>query len=123
MRSSRLGHVNEDIFALITMISNLQAFFSCTVNSLHEPFIRSLRLIHKSACSLGGIPSHLFSMSARVTLETACEALRDCTAVTARRVDDGEAETASLDARRTEVRSIVKRVIGIYKKERKMSGD
>lgn len=98
------------------MKDNLQAFFSCTVSSPQDPFMRSLRLIHRSACSLGGMPSHLFSMSARVTLETACETLRDCeSAVAARRVDDGEVETlASLDARRTEVRNIV--VIGIYKK-------
>lgn len=49
-------------------------------------------------------------MSARVTLETACEALRDCEmTAAARRLDAGEAEIplASLDARKTEERSIV----------------
>lgn len=96
---------------------NLQAFFSAIVNWPQGSFIRSLRFIHRSACSLGGIDSHLFSMSASVTLETACEALRDweITAVAARMEDEGEAETlVSLDARRTEVRNIALEAGDVY---------
>lgn len=110
------------------MKGNLQAFFSCTVNSPQLPFMRSLRLIQRSACSLGGIDSHLFSMSARVTLETACETPRDweITATAARGPNDGEAETplASLDARRNELRSIVgANGAWWYLQEKKVSGD
>lgn len=59
-------------------------------------------------------------------METACEALRDCEmTAAARRLDDGEAEIplASLDARKTEERSIVGKWFfsGIYNET--MSGD
>lgn len=41
--------------------------------------MRSLNAIQRSACSCGGMDSHLFSISARVGLDTACaEALRTC---------------------------------------------
>ena len=49
-----------------------QAFFSANVNSLHSVFILSLNCIHSSACSCGGIPSHLFSISTNVGFEIAC---------------------------------------------------
>jgi hypothetical protein len=47
------------------------AFFSCGVNSAHGTFMRSRSAIHRSACSCGGMPSHLFSMFASVGLEMA----------------------------------------------------
>lgn len=45
------------------------AFFSCSVNSAQLLFIRSRSAIHRSACSCGGMPSHLFSMFAKVGFE------------------------------------------------------
>jgi hypothetical protein len=48
---------------------NLQAFFSIGVNSAQDPFILSRKLIHNSACSCGGIVSHLFSTSIKVGFE------------------------------------------------------
>ena len=53
------------------------AFFSCMVNSFQSVFMRSLSVIHRSACSWGGMSSHRFSMLARVGLEMAW-AWRDC---------------------------------------------
>lgn len=47
------------------------AFFSCKVNSFQFSFMRSRRAIHSSACSGRGMPSHLFSMLARVGFEMA----------------------------------------------------
>lgn len=55
----------------------IPAFFSCTVNSFQSTFMRSLKAIHKSACSCGGIASHRFSMLAKVGLLIACACL-DC---------------------------------------------
>ena len=55
---------------------DLQAFFSCIVRSCQSTAIRSLRAIHNSACSCGGIVSHLFSIFASVGLLTACCWLR-----------------------------------------------
>lgn len=45
------------------------AFCSWTVSSVQLPFMRSRRAIHRSACSWSGMPSHRFSMLARVGLE------------------------------------------------------
>lgn len=45
------------------------AFFSCNVNSFQSTTIRSLRAIHSSACSWGGMASHLFSIFAKVGLD------------------------------------------------------
>ena len=56
---------------------NLPAFFSCNVISFQSTFIRSLNAIHRSACSWGGMASHLFSIFARVGLLIAC-AFRVC---------------------------------------------
>lgn len=47
------------------------AFFSWSVRSAQFSFMRSRRAIHSSACSCRGMPSHLFSMLARVGLEMA----------------------------------------------------
>lgn len=47
------------------------AFFSWTVKSDQFSFMRSRRAIHSSACSCSGMPSHLFSMLARVGFEIA----------------------------------------------------
>ena len=47
------------------------AFFSWRVISCQLTFIRSLRAIHRSACCCGGIPSHRFSMPARVGFDIA----------------------------------------------------
>lgn len=59
---------------------DIPAFFSCSVISFHGAFIRSRNCIHRSACSCGGIASHLFSMFANVGFEMACavDALRHC---------------------------------------------
>lgn len=46
-------------------------FFSCKVNSFQFSFMRSRRAIHSSACSGRGMPSHRFSMLARVGFEMA----------------------------------------------------
>jgi hypothetical protein len=79
------------------------AFFSWGVNSVQLTFIRSRRLIHRSACSWGGMASHRFSISASVGFEMAWEvAARACTGRNA----DVAARAAEL--RRIEVRSIVK---------------
>ena len=51
--------------------SDIPAFFSFMVISVQSTFMRSRRAIHRSACSCGGIASHLFSMLARVGLEMA----------------------------------------------------
>jgi hypothetical protein len=51
---------------------NVPAFFSCKVNSAQLVFMRSLKDIHSSACSCGGMASHLFSIFASVGLEIAC---------------------------------------------------
>ena len=59
-------------------MESVPAFFSCTVNSAQFTFIRSRSAIHRSACSWGGIVSHLFSIFARVGLDIACAARR-CT--------------------------------------------
>ena len=56
----------------------LPAFFSCSVISFQSIFIRSLNCIQSSACSWGGICSHLFSIPARVGLEIACAARVVC---------------------------------------------
>ena len=56
---------------------HLPAFFSCNVISFQSTFIRSLNAIHKSACSWGGMASHLFSIFASVGLLIAC-AFRVC---------------------------------------------
>jgi hypothetical protein len=50
---------------------DIPAFFSCSVNSCQSTFILSLSCIHSSACSCGGMPSHLFSMPANVGLDIA----------------------------------------------------
>lgn len=50
----------------------IQAFFSMGVRSVQEPFMRSRRAIQSSACSCGGIVSHLFSTSTSIGLEMAC---------------------------------------------------
>lgn len=47
------------------------AFFSWSVRSAQFSFMRSRRAIHSSACSCKGMPSHLFSILARVGLEMA----------------------------------------------------
>jgi hypothetical protein len=52
-------------------IPNVPAFFSCRVSSFQSALMRSLSAIHSSACSWGGMASHLFSMFARVGLEIA----------------------------------------------------
>lgn len=79
------------------------AFFSWGVNSVQLTFIRSRRVIHRSACSWGGMVSHRFSISASVGFEMAWEvAARACTGRNA----DVAARAAEL--RRIEVRSIVK---------------
>jgi hypothetical protein len=57
---------------LVDQDSNVPAFFSCNVNSAQLTFMRSLSAIHNSACSCGGIASHLFSIFASVGLEIAC---------------------------------------------------
>ena len=51
---------------------HVPAFFSWRVSSAQLPFMRSRRAIHSSACSVWGMPSHRFSMLARVGLEMAC---------------------------------------------------
>ena len=80
------------------------AFFSCTVNSAQLTFIRSRNAIHRSACSCGGMLSHLFSMFASVGLLIAW-ALRTwltCAAET-------EGRTIARELRRTCWRSILGR--------------
>lgn len=47
------------------------AFFSCMVISFQSTFMRSLSVIHRSACSWGGMSSQRFSMLARMGLEMA----------------------------------------------------
>lgn len=55
----------------ISGVVDSPAFFSWKVNSFQFSFIRSRRAIHSSACSGKGMPSHLFSMLARVGFEMA----------------------------------------------------
>jgi hypothetical protein len=52
-------------------VVHIPAFFSCRVISFQSTFIRSLNCIQSSACSCGGIPSHLFSIPAKVGFEMA----------------------------------------------------
>lgn len=52
---------------------DVPAFFSWTVSSAQFSFMRSRRAIQSSACSVLGMPSHRFSMLARVGLEMAVE--------------------------------------------------
>ena len=63
--------------------------------------MRSRSCIQSSACSAGGRPSHLFSMSARVTLEMAYEPLaRDWAGTTTEATEEREAlrtEERSMD--------------------------
>lgn len=57
---------------------SVPAFFSCNVISRQSTFIRSLNCIHNSACSCGGIDSHLFSIPASVGFEIAWADRVDC---------------------------------------------
>jgi hypothetical protein len=56
----------------------IPAFFSCNVSSDQFTFIRSRRAIQSSACSCGGIASHLFSILASVGFEIACADANRC---------------------------------------------
>lgn len=56
----------------------IPAFFSCKVISFQSTFMRSLSCIQSSACSCGGMVSHLFSIPAKVGLDMACADLVDC---------------------------------------------
>lgn len=61
------------------------AFFSCMVSSFQLPLMRSRRDIQRSACSCRGMPSHRFSMLARVGLEMAwVDEAREATAAALR---------------------------------------
>lgn len=61
----------SDDAALGLVVVHSPAFFSWRVRSAQFSFMRSRRAIHSSACSCRGMPSHLFSMLARVGLEMA----------------------------------------------------
>ena len=67
--------------------------------------MRSLNAIHKSACSCGGIASHLFSIFASVGLEIACARLF-CPAITPY-PPLAPARFAARELRRSDCRSIV----------------
>jgi hypothetical protein len=72
--------------------NHVPAFFSWTVRSAQFSFMRSRRAIQSSACSVFGMPSHRFSMFARVGLEMAVEAAAFWTMV--RRAEGAAARVA-----------------------------
>ena len=70
--------------------SDVPAFFSCIVNLCQSSVILSLSFIHKSACSWGGIPSHRFSILARVGFDIACRESDRCCWILFRQDTAGE---------------------------------
>src|SRR5271156_5163914 len=92
----------------------IPAFFSCNVSSDQFAFIRSRSAIHNSACSCGGMVSHLFSMFASVGFEIACADANRC-CVETHTAGRASREELRGSARATVLRSMVG--VEMYKRE------